>query len=174
MKKVVSIFLFFCIVVPSVTTYSWLQYKKYQVKKHVKHQILAGLDQSALVLLKFTNNESSELRWEHDQEFEYNGQMYDVVNSIEKRDSIYYWCWRDHEETKLINQLKIVVANALGNDQQNKENQNRLLDFFKILYFSESSIAQGFYQKTEKENYPYFANWVSIIIAPQTPPPKLM
>lgn len=106
--------LLFCILFdPVVGTYPWLHYKKTAVKQEVQKQIDDGIDQSKLVLLKFTREEiHSEVRWEHAREFEYKHKMYDVVKTESDGKTFYYWCWYDHEETMLNRQIDALAAQA--------------------------------------------------------------
>ena len=41
------------LIAPAVVTYSWLQQRKRAVKKEVKWKMIAGIDKSELVILKF-------------------------------------------------------------------------------------------------------------------------
>ncbi len=55
-----------------------------------------------MVRLKFSKTEiTTKLNWKHSKEFEFNNQMYDVVDKVVTRDSIRYWCWWDFKETEI-------------------------------------------------------------------------
>jgi hypothetical protein len=100
--------------------------------------MMAGLDKKELSLLRFTKEEAqSQVKWEHSREFEYKDQMYDVVKTEVKGDTIYYWCWLDHQETTLNKKLSQLVAKALGNDPQNSDKEKKFADFVKTLFHSE-------------------------------------
>jgi hypothetical protein len=138
LKKYLGILLLVAVTAPFPGTYAWLYFQKYQTKKEIKRQMIAGLDKSELVLLKFTPQESeTELRWEHSREFEYKGQMYDVVEHNINNDTFYYWCWWDHAETGLNKKLDHLLASALERDTKHRETERQLVYFFKSLYFSE-------------------------------------
>lgn len=115
--------------------YGWLQYEKMLVRKAVKRQLLAGMENTDLVFLKFTQEGAQTLlRWEHAHEFEYQGQMYDIVRSETLGDSIFYHCYWDRAESKLNQQIKSLVAQTLEKDPVNQENQLKLIHFYKSLY----------------------------------------
>ena len=100
--------------------------------------MIEGIDKKELVLLRFTEEEKqSGLKWKHSNEFEFEGQMYDIADSRVVGDTTYYWCWWDYEETKLNKKLDDVVKLALGNNPNRQENHNRIQKFFNSLYFSE-------------------------------------
>lgn len=172
-KSLTAIGFFLILIAPVIGTYGWLQYKKTAVKNEVKKQLTAGKDKEELILLKFTKNEAqAKLDWEHAREFEYNDQMYDVVETVTRGDSIFYWCWLDYKETELKRQLKSLVAKILVNDQQNKENQKRLMNFFKSLYVSNQSAWHALVNQTEPNRDVYPDGWLSIFYPPPVPPPR--
>jgi hypothetical protein len=172
-QKFVGISLFFCLVAPLVATFTCLHYQKSLVRKEVKHQMIAGMDKDELVLLKFTKEESqTKLRWEHSKEFEYNSQMYDIAEKEIKGDTIYYWCWWDHEETRLNRQLDDLVANVLGNNPQKRERQEKLVEFYKKLYWKSYSDSLALTEQISI-NYPiYKENYSSIYHTIPDPPPR--
>ncbi len=139
----------------------------------MKWKMIAGIDINELVLLKFTEAESqSQLRWEHSMEFEYKGQMYDIVKKEIKGDISYYWCWLDHEETKLNRQLDSLVAQVLWNNPQRQEKQNKLIEFFKKLYsesntklFASSVGSEVIYFCCNKDS-------TSVYLTTPVPPPR--
>ena len=172
--KVAGILLLFCLIAPITATFTFLHYQKKQIKKEVKRQIIAGIDKEELVLLKFTEEESqTKLRWEHSKEFEYNGQMYDIVDKEIRGDTIYYWCWWDHEETELNKKLDNLVAYALGHDAQRKDSQKRVEDFYKTLYFSSNSNWALFLIQSGQTRTIYKFNYQTISFPPPVPPPEI-
>lgn len=116
-------------------SYGWLQHKKTKVRKEVKRQLLAGKADDELVLLKFSLEASkTELRWEHSREFEYQGQMYDIVRTEQRGDSVIYHCCWDREETQLNAAIKTLVSRILHKDVEHNSQQERLFSFLKSLY----------------------------------------
>ncbi len=97
--------------------------------------MIKGIDRSELVLLKFSKEETqSQLRWEHAGEFEFRGEMYDIVEQTQLGDSIYYWCWWDYEETQLNLKLQSLLAGVLDHNPDRKAVSKRLTDFFQKLF----------------------------------------
>jgi hypothetical protein len=89
------------IIDPVAVTYSWLQLQKDLLKKKLNVEIIKelktgiGFNFQIKILLK--------IEVEHDSEFEYNNQMYDVVEKLIVNDSTQLlWCWWDQQsKTKL-------------------------------------------------------------------------
>lgn len=98
--------------------------------------MIAGIDKKELVLLKFSKTEiDTKLKWEHAKEFEFNHEMYDVVDKQISKDSISYWCWWDFEETQLNKRLNHLLVDVYQHDSKSKEKQASLHNFYKSIYF---------------------------------------
>lgn len=125
-------------ITPFAGYYSYLNYQKYLVKKQVKKQIIAGIDKKNLVLLSFSVRESKNLlKWKHSKEFQFKGQMYDIVEKLQKNDSIFYWCWWDCEETGLNKELNQLTDLTMGRNTGKDKNLPEINNLFKKLYYSE-------------------------------------
>lgn len=134
----VSIALLLSLLLPVVGTGTFLLMQKMKVQQEVKSQLLKGMADEDLVLFKFNKLEMKHLlKWEHEREFEYKEQMYDVVRTRTNDSIIYIWCWEDTKETKLKKQIRALTLLALNHDQQRKKDHERLLSFFKTLYFND-------------------------------------
>jgi len=135
--KTLCVLLLCCLAAPVLISYGWLQHQKTRVHKEVKRQLLAGKADEELVLLRFSQEETkTQLRWEHSREFEYQGQMYDIVRTEQRGDTILYYCWWDREETALNNEITRLTANVLNNNPEQQSQQERLFSFLKTLYNS--------------------------------------
>lgn len=122
--------------------YGWIQYQKAKIRSEVKHQLMDELGEAELEVLTFTTEEASELYWEHDKEFEYKDQMYDVVEERRSDGYVTYVCWPDHKESHLNKMLDQLATSANQNNQEQDKSNQQLLTFFKSLYCSQISISQ--------------------------------
>jgi hypothetical protein len=139
--------------------------------------MIAGMDKSELILLKFPKTEiDTKLNWKHAKEFEYNGKMFDIVEQETNGDTTSYLCWLDKEETKLNKQLRELVTLALGNNPQNQNQQKQLTHFIKSLYCNQLSETK-FDISINKSTYHFvsknFALLFQISSIP-TPPPEIV
>ncbi len=138
----------------------------------MEKQIITGIDKNKLVLLKFTRAAvQTKLSWEHSNEFEFNGSMYDVIETETKGDTIFYWCLPDSEETKLNRQLKNLLVNALQKDKQNKEKQEHLVIFCKSLFYSKIFQWKAFFDSEMLSMTRPFFYYSSLFFSPPVPPP---
>ncbi len=176
-KFLITFILLSCVLFdPVVGTYTWIQYKKTIVKQEAREIIDAGIDKSELVMLKFTKTEArTELRWEHDLEFEYNHRMYDIVETKTVGDTVYYWCWYDHMETMLNLKMEELAAQTVGNSGKSKAERAFLASSLKSLYCTFAfdlniSIVKSLIKTSDK----FFQSYPQIRIQPPTPPPQFI
>ncbi len=176
MKRIVSILLLASLILPFVGTVTWLNHQKKTVRRQIKHHIIAGIDKSELVSFTFTKEETkTKLKWKHSKEFGFNGSMYDIVEADTSGNVISYWCWWDYKETKLNKQLATLLADFLGNDQQNKDTKSRFVNFYKSLYCSIKTPwkAENIELINDTKSI-YKIAYTSLHHPPPTPPPNLI
>lgn len=176
MKKYLGIFLLLVLTAPFVVCFSWLQLEKHQIKREVKWKMIAGIDRSELVLLQFSIDESENLlKWKHSKEFEYNGEMYDVVEKLEGKDSISYWCWWDHEETKLNKQLTELIEQTAAESPNHQKNKEQLFQYLNSLYFTAPVDWISNQKEILKQIYSGYKNdYSSLSFPPSSPPPDFI
>lgn len=173
-SRITGILLFCLFVDPVIGTFAWLHCQKTILQKDVQQQIRDGMDREDLILLKFSKKEVlAELDWEHPGEFRYNHQMYDVVETITLGDTVYYWCWQDHEETQLNRHLEVLAARVLGKDRKIKEKDERLNPSFKSLYCTTAVLRNDQAPRLlPMPLRPATDPYSSLRIRPPTPPPQ--
>ncbi len=172
-KKVFIVFVLLLLISPVYLHTLWLYFVKMEVKHQVKESIKSGLDRSDLVLLKFSKTEAQNLKWEHDEEFEYLGEMYDVIEKHETTDSITYTVWPDKKETKVNRLISQTFRKGLQNDAQKSETQKRFLNFFHLLYFQTYDANTPFFAESKGLLNPFYSpNYHSPQSAPPVPPPQ--
>lgn len=175
-NRIAAIFLFLCLWAPFAGTWLGLHWQIRTVRKEVKRNLIAGLDKNELVLLKFSKAETiTALRWEHEREFEFQGQMYDIVERQTIGDTVFFRCWWDHAETRLNAQLAGLIKGALGNDPQKKECENRLQHFLRNLFPPDAvTCFTVFYPDSVSVIGIYLPFFSFLPHAPPTPPPEMV
>jgi hypothetical protein len=160
---------------PAIGVIGWLQHEKMQVRWEVRQKIHAGMDKEDLVLLKFAIEDiGTKLLWEHASEFEYNGQMYDIVETITKPDSIFYRCWADHAETTINQSIASLINKGCKPDPQQREQQKRLLDYLRSLYCEKDApVCSLSSHLTLSPHTPGLLNCSRLNYPPPSPPPEL-
>lgn len=134
MQVAISLCVLASLFTPFGATYLWLHIQKSLLKKELKAQLIAGIDKSELAHFTFSASQiETELRWEHKKEFEYKGEMYDVIETQICYDSIRYVCWHDKAETKLNRQLQTLIAQRTGNTPEHQARERLCYHLLKSL-----------------------------------------
>lgn len=171
--RIIGILLFLAFVAPVGTAFVVLHYQKKQVKRAVKWKMIAGIDREELVVLKLTEAEKkTELNWKHSKEFEYRGEMYDIVETAVSGDTTTYWLWWDSEETELNKQLDNLVAQVFGKSPKDEQGQEMLTQFYKQLFCEYSEPISPAFIPEETTYTPYAENFSSALLTPPSPPPR--
>ena len=94
-----------------------------------------GLPESKLTTLVFSVRDAEHhLRWEHENEFEYQGQMYDIAERELRGDSIVFKVWPDHAETALNQSLAKLVSGVPEHHGKSPSSTELINRFFKLMY----------------------------------------
>jgi hypothetical protein len=147
--------------------------RKWEIKKIIKARIIAGAPKKECTRLAFTPDEmATELEWEHDAEFEYQGQMYDVVEKTVRVDSVIFWCIWDKAETGINRQLESVVALAAGQDTPRQNTLQHLFSFLESLFFTPPAPTPLLFAGIDAKNHSYHFFHHHIPFVPLAPPPE--
>lgn len=137
--------------------------------------MISATNHDELVHLRLTEEEKQEeLHWKHQREFEYRGEMYDVVKTETEGEITHFTLWHDHEETRLNKKLDELVAIALGDSPKKQENEKKLNDFFKSLFVVGDQLASGTILLAENVKYHPAKNYKQQgSHSPPVPPPEI-
>jgi len=174
-KRIFVILFLLSLLAPPGAAWLYLQCRKQQVKAEVKVQLVAGAELPELVELKFARQDLRNrklLRWEHAREFEYQGQMYDVVEQFEEGDSIRYICYWDKLETKLNHQLNDLAALALGHAPDARETLGKLFLILKSLYCASLPTLGTAPDLGGAGLFSFAFGWHTEVGPPPSPPPE--
>lgn len=124
-----------------------IQYvRKEIIRKEVKSRILLGIPDDQLVYFQFSHSETAEkLHWVEENEFEMGGRMYDVVRVHTSKDSIFFVCWPDEEESEIRKLWKEQCRQVISCDPQKQEHRKKVLEFEKSLFFVSVNDHQLYY-----------------------------
>ncbi|WP_343785506.1 hypothetical protein [Wandonia haliotis] len=113
MTRTISVILLIAVLyIPFLGLRTYFELERKQIRKEVKRKLMSEVPVDQLVELRFSKHTiDREVNWKHSKEFEYRGEMYDIVYRKEKNDSLFFHCWWDREETALnqrVNQLATI------------------------------------------------------------------
>lgn len=145
------------------------------IRKSVKHSIEMNLAPSDLLDFHFTIAEldSDLLKWEHKKEFEYQGQMYDVLAADTCENEVHYLCFADNEESLLRYGYKQKLADALAENTSSKDYLVHFQNFFSALVWQKEN---GFLRNFNFANKYFLANQLASTqfkVGVLSPPPNV-
>ncbi len=159
---------------PTVGSLTCLSLQKAIVRKAVDRHIVAGIEDGDLVLLKFSRKETaSHLRWEDAREFEYDGRMYDIVETWAVGDTVYYRCWRDHKESELNAKIRVLAARGMGDDAKIGDPGDAQGSSLRSSCFLLAGLWRPGTPGPSDARTPVSADrYLSVLVPPPTPPPR--
>jgi len=174
-KKIFPFLFLVVFVAPFWGMYFYLSFQQKSIKVAVQNQLEEGISINQMVKLTFSRSEIDKvLRWEHAKEFEYQGQMYDIIEVIEKGDSTQYLCWWDKAETASKEKIRKLITEEINKSKPGNQKSYKLSDYYKSIY-----VYFHFYDQNENlvfaKNKPFFA--ISYngkkVTQPPFPPPQI-
>ena len=130
-----------------------------------------------LMILSFKKSDMDngiiDFTWKHSKEFRYNGNMYDVVEKSETKDSICIYCYKDIKEKKYEENFNKHYENENGNEKQipygKLISKIKLGDLFAAGIFNLTQKISKHFFPPISEHKIYFAE-----IDIPSPPPKVI
>ena len=162
-------------IAPFYGTYLYLSLQQKAIQEAVQRKLEEGIHVNELVKLTFLKKEIPRLlKWEHGKEFEYNGQMYDVVEVTDVGDSLQYRCWWDKAETAIKKNKQKLLHAGIDTSNPKKHISLTFSDFYKSIYFIFNPFNGG--ETLENgHNKPITSSTFTGILLVQSlsPPPRL-
>jgi len=111
---------------------SLLLIQRHQRHEYIESQIKSASYNHALTQIELAANQLNEIKWvEHDREFRYEGEMYDVVRiETTSTGGKIFHCIADQVETELYAQIEHNLGNGTAGPQQD---QMIVLQMFKFV-----------------------------------------
>lgn len=135
MKAPIAIILLALLTLPFGGTYLFLEMEKVKAKHHAAIVIAGEKNPVEMVHLAFTEDQmKTDLRWEHDREFEYKDQMYDIISREVKGDTTYFYAYWDKLESLINHKLNELITLHLGGGTDEKDESQLVVSLFKALY----------------------------------------
>ncbi len=169
-----SSILFFSLVTPFCIIFLWYQGQLLSASTQAHAYIQQDRDVMESVWLKFSIEEAGlVLKWEHDKEFFFRGEMFDVIESCTAGDSVSYHCYADKNETYLKKEFRDFVYSFFSHKQQNNKQKQYSKDFFKSICFHEDVEAiRSLYYKKENVSTSCYCGIANFVLSPLVPPPQ--
>lgn len=174
MRKLVSYSLFFLLTWQIIGFVAYFEFTHYHLKKEIKLLLKQGVPKDELVIFNFDANELNELIWLKKNEFDLNGNLFDVVRSHKTKDGLTYMeCISDKKETILFAKLGQGIASNMGDDHH----PTPLFNWMKILHFplisfdNKIKIPDFHSDELKKDIFNYLPHYSTKSIRLDYPPP---
>ena len=174
-RKLVSFSLLILLTFQIIGFVGYFEFAHYQLKKEIKSQLKQGVTKDKLVIFDFDAKQIKKLVWLEKNEFDLNGNLYDVVRKSNSNGITHLECISDKQEKVLFAKLNQNVSSNLCDDNQHKPISNwvkllqtpalpiRVFDTKNLIYFKDFPI--------ETFNYLDYLSMKFIQIV--SPPPQL-
>ena len=174
MRKTFTLFLLSIILVQVIGYYFAFRLRQAEVRTEVYAYLKSHTNDTNLThfQLQLHNGEFTDERfaWENENEFEFAGKMYDVIERKVKGDNVVLHCLEDKKETELV---KAFEEAQRSQSQQSKTRTASLLQMLSILYLPAQSESVSPAPITIQQT---FISYTSTIIERAadilTPPPQ--
>lgn len=132
-------------------------FKVFEMKysREVKTMIKNGVKEDDLVQFKFHQSiyklNTENFKWMKKNEFMLDGNMYDIVRTEFKNDSVTFYCIHDFKESKLFANYHLYFSNFIKNNKEKKDELFTMLQSFSQFYTSANNdIKKSLFEKEEE------------------------
>lgn len=175
MRKLISILFLFLLFGPLTVALSWLHYQKSVIHKEVKKGILSE-NKEELIPLEFSMDAFKKLNFlRNNEELEYLGELYDIIEIKQTGEKIILLCWHDSKETHINKKLNELYGYILNSHPQRNKTLFHVNLFMKTLY-SENPFHIDMAAYSEKTPpYIHVTDQLNdLTFSPPTPPPEFV
>ena len=176
-KKVTALSILFILLVNMAGYFPVFKWEQMQIRREIKQQIKNSIPGTELCSITFAKKCLAEIDWERQgKEFRYNGQMYDVIRTENKADSVHYYCIKDTQETRLFAQLDEFVKKQMDTTTSSTHNPVRnLLKVFLSLVYLPSNSNDSFQENSwTKNECSHSFCYSELYLDKVSPPPKFI
>lgn len=174
LKATVATILLALLLLPFGGSYLFLGLEKSKAKKQAAVAMANVENPVEIIELAISKADiKTDVRWEHAREFEYKGQMYDIIDQKEKGDTIYFNVYWDKLETMVNHKLNELIALHLkGKSDQNDDSQ-LVVSLFKAIYLSPDFQTKALGRPIMvSPNFEYFNFYTPLTLGFEGPPPR--
>jgi len=172
MKNTIALLLMACFILNISGAHLFFTFQKSEVKAEMKRLLKSDLknDQLSVFTFQIGGKEYNELGWEGDDEFVWNGEMYDVIEKTTANGIITIHCINDKKETELIRNFE-----KLNKDASNSKNKAVLMMKLLSNCFITAAISEMRMKIVDASVKSFFPpDFISTVKADVlTPPPQL-
>ncbi len=148
---------------------------KYEIKKKIFEEIALTKSFNQLTCIQIPKKDfyskSSPLTMFDDDEFEFNGNMYDIVKKVETENQIIFYCINDVKEERLLLSFH-KIADDVTKTKNNSSSTKTVIQTLILLGIAGNIFSPEFYPQTFLLKQEYTINYKSFKKENLTPPPR--
>ena len=173
LNKITTYFLILILLINSIggvfAFYGLKSYFKSEFKKYKKSNETDLLKE---ILVFKTSELKTKLRFEHDKEFHYNNELYDIISQKVSKDSIEYLVLKDTKEKQMYGAFFSYLEKNINDKTNNiKKILNSVFTGF-VYYVSNKLSYEIFFKYLLLNNVNLISNYSSIYLDLPSPPPR--
>jgi hypothetical protein len=157
--------------------YPILKLLQWQARENIEHLLQQQLPDDQLEAFENPTSLHSFAWEEKGKEFHYNGSMYDVVRTVQKKGKTLYYCINDKKESKVYNCMEELVGKQLDNNSTTTGAANHYLIKLLVQVFVLSgrhSFAVARFSAQRHYSYYHSFQYPSSVIEIISPPPEII
>lgn len=139
MRKLISILFLLFFFWGIIGFFIHIEIKHSAIKKEIKTALKQSVPIDNLIVFKFDKKEFDNLTWIKNNEFKFEGKLYDVVNKRIDQNTILVECISDTMEDALFQNLEELVNDDLYHNNHSKKSNSSFVKLLKMPYFYNSS-----------------------------------
>jgi len=173
-KKIGAVLIIFILLFNIAGFYLLFQIKRWSIREEVEQKLKKTIPEKYLTRIEITPQITEEIEWEEEnEEFSFRGDMYDLAYQKKIGNKIYYYCFKDDEETYVVNQLDQTVNNLLdvGKFPPNKVSKDFIKAFCALHFILSKSITSLSYQEIHSLIFEIQSNNYSEVFSLRDSPP---
>lgn len=144
-----------------------------KIRREIKRQIKRGVSEDDLHVISIHPNNASDLNWQKENEFIYQGNMYDVVRKEVLEDAtIVYHCINDKQEAQLFANLDEMVKKHMDTDSPANKTAKKLFKIFSLSDVQELHKWASIDFNSTTPLSRYINHYISSELSIEGPPPK--
>jgi len=158
---------------PIIFGFLFLNHQKREIRKSVKQVIYQKLDLEDISCIKLGKNQLRLLNWHHQDEFELDGRMYDVIDSSFMKDTVVYHCFWDRKESEINLKIDALALNFWNHAPVGGGVESSFVDFVKKLYPGDEILSVKALINVQRMAFmPLILNFPIGFLEISAPPPK--
>lgn len=174
MRTFTPIFLIIILVLPILSIHTYKKIQNIRIEDEFNRKISSGALESEVVSLRLTRQQiHNEIHWLGKREFISDNFIYQIISFKYSGDITVFFCIKNPEKTRLIDEIANLYAHTTGANQQANEVHKILISFLKSLYYEYANIEFNSCFKMISKKYEYTTSYKSFKPIPDTPPPNL-